>query len=112
MQAESIKSHSHKIAHTHTRGTMEITGQIAGASCSASMYSDNYANGAFYLVGWGNGKTKGVDWNSDSSLIARFAASRTWSGKTSAPSNENSGSTGDTETRPSNYTIRIWKRVA
>ncbi len=91
---------------------MEITGQIAGAPCTSSMYSPSYANGAFALVGWGNGKTRGVDWNSDSSLIANFVASRTWTGKTSEPSNDDSGSTGDEETRPDNYTIRIWKRTA
>ena len=111
-QGQSIQSHDHTIAHTHTRGTMEITGQIAGAPCSSSMYSSSYANGAFALVGWGYGKTKGVDWNPDSSLIANFKASRTWTGNTSEPSNENSGSTGDVETRPSNYTVRIWKRTA
>ena len=91
---------------------MDITGQIAGASCSANHFQSHYAAGAFSLVGWGYGKTQGNDWNSDSSLIANFVASRTWTGKTSEPSDDNSGSTGDTETRPENFTIRIWKRTA
>ena len=91
---------------------MDITGQIAGAPCNSNHFSSSYANGAFSLVGWGYGKTKGVDWNPDSSLIADFVASRTWTGKTSGPSDGNSGSTGDTETRPSNYSVRIWKRTA
>ena len=111
-QDQSLQSHSHTINHTHTRGTMNITGQIAGAPCCNSYFSSSYANGAFSLVGWGYGKTKGVDWNPDSSLIANFVASKTWTGKTSGPSNGNSGSTGDTETRPSNYSVRIWKRTA
>ena len=111
-QNQSLQSHSHTINHTHTRGTMDITGQIAGASCFYNHFSSSYANGAFSLVGWGWGKTQGVDWNPDSSLIADFVASRTWTGKTSGPSDNNSGSTGDTETRPSNYSVRIWKRTA
>lgn len=111
-QDQSLQSHSHTINHTHTRGTMDITGQIAGAPCNYNHFSSSYANGAFSLVGWGYGKTKGVDWNPDSSLIANFVASRTWTGETSGPSDNNSGSTGDTETRPSNYSVRIWKRTA
>ena len=111
-QGQSIQSHKHTINHTHSRGTMEITGQIAGAPCGSNLFSSSYANGAFSLVGWGYGKTKGVDWNPDSSLIANFVASRTWTGNTSGPSDGNSGSTGDAETRPNNYTIRIWKRTA
>ena len=111
-QKQSIQSHKHAINHTHTRGTMNITGQIAGAPCGSNFFSSSYAEGAFSLVGWGYGKTKGANWNSDSSLIADFVASRTWTGKTSGPSEENSGSTGDTETKPANYTIRVWKRTA
>lgn len=111
-QNQSLQSHSHTINHTHTRGTMNITGQIAGAPCTNSYFSSSYANGAFSLVGWGYGKTKGVDWNPNSSLIANFVASRTWTGETSGPSDNNSGSTGDAETRPNNYTIRVWKRTA
>ena len=91
---------------------MDITGQIAGAPCGQNLFNGGYANGAFSLVGWGYGKTKGVDWNNNSSLIANFFASRTWTGETSEPSNQNSESTGDTENRPSNYTIRIWKRIS
>ena len=64
------------------------------------------------MVDWGYGKTEGVKWNLDSSLIANFVASRTWTGKTSGPSEGNSGSTGGAETRPSNYTVKIWKRTA
>ena len=111
-QEQSIQSHSHTIDHTHTRGTFNITGQIAGAPCGKNHFSSSYANGAFNLVNWGYGKTEGVKWNSDSSLIANFVASRTWTGETSGPSEENSGSTGDTETKPANYTIRVWKRTA
>ena len=111
-QEQSIQSHKHTINHTHSRGTMDITGQIAGAPCSSSYFYSSYANGAFSLVGWGYGKTRGVDWNPDSSLIANFVASRTWTGETSGPSDNNSGSTGNAETRPSNYTIRIWKRIS
>ena len=91
---------------------MNITGQIAGAPCGENLFSSSYANGAFSLVGWGYGKTKSADWNPDSSLIANFVASRTWTGNTSEPTNGNSGSTGDKETRPSNYSVRIWKRTA
>ena len=111
-QEQSIQSHKHTINHTHSRGTMEITGQIAGAPCSDKHFYPDYANGAFSLVSWGYGKTEGVGWNPNSSLIANFVASRTWTGNTSGPSDNNSGSTGNAETRPSNYTIRIWKRIS
>ena len=111
-QKQSIKRHDHKINHTHTRGTMEIYGQIAGAPCANTLFNADYAKGAFNLVGWGYGKTEGVGWNPNTSLIADFYASRTWTGETSGPSLLYSEFAGSDENRPANYTIRVWKRTA
>lgn len=64
-------------AHTHTRGTMEITGAIP-----VDDHKIRYVEGAFYQ----NGDYSNCD-NRDSensSPRASFAASRTWSGETSS----------------------------
>lgn len=64
-------------AHTHTRGTMEITGAIP-----VDDHKIRYVEGAFYQ----NGNYSNCD-NRDSengSPRASFAASRTWSGETSS----------------------------
>ena len=117
-QGSQNKEHSHGMdsagGHQHDRGNMEITGQIAGAPCNSTHFSSEYAKGAFNLVGWGYGKTQGVNWNPDSSLIADFAASRTWTGNTSTNGSHSHTvySEGGNESRPENYTICIWKRTA
>ena len=67
-----IKSHNHiQDSHAHTRGTMEITGNMYGAALAA--------DGAFYTTGeYGAGSG---DYNPQN---IGFQASRTWTGATSA----------------------------
>lgn len=106
-QEQSVQAHTHTINHTHTRGSMEITGRIVTQG-TEDKYSS--ASGAFSIeksvTGYGGGH------NGDSESPAfNFTASDGWTGSTSTPSATNSGSYGGTETRPVNSTIRIWRRA-
>lgn len=83
LTVEQMPAHTHTgssstaAAHTHTRGTMEITGAIP-----VDDHKIRYVEGAFYQ----NGNYSNCD-NRDSengSPRASFAASRTWSGETSS----------------------------
>lgn len=83
LTVEQMPAHTHTGssstagAHTHTRGTMEITGAIP-----VDDHKIRYVEGAFYQ----NGNYSNCD-NRDSendSPRASFAASRTWSGETSS----------------------------
>ena len=106
-QEQSIQSHLHTIAHKHSRGTMEITGSLSGTK---DIY--NGASGAFTISYDQKSRPRWEDDRENTYADCSFVASRSWSGYTSEPTNGNSGSTGDTETRPSNYSVRIWKRTA
>ena len=83
LTVDQIPSHTHTGStstagsHSHTRGTMEITGAIP-----VDDHKIRYVEGAFYQ----NGNYSNCD-NRDSengSPRASFAASRTWSGETSS----------------------------
>jgi hypothetical protein len=101
--ASSLKSHTHSWsgttsstgAHTHTRGTMNITGAISYHSWH------NVSSGAFYAdanVDWAKKAGTGTDNNSPVSG-ATFDASRSWTGATSsngAHTHTVSGTTGGT----------------
>ena len=86
---------------------MEITGELLGTK---DIYKG--ASGAFTINYDQNSRPHWEDDKTGTYANCRFVASRSWSGYTSEPTNDNSGSTGDTETRPSNYSVRIWKRTA
>lgn len=85
---------------------MEITGSLAGTK---DIY--NGASGAFTISGDLDSRSRWEDDYAGTYANCNFAASRSWTGETSAPTNNNSGSTGGNETRPVNYTVRIWKRT-
>lgn len=106
-QNQSLQRHNHTIAHTHSRGTMEITGALSGTK---DIY--NGASGAFSIEYDQKSRPRWEDDNAGTYADCTFAASRSWRGYTSEPTNNDSGSTGEDETRPTNYTIRIWKRVS
>ena len=106
-QEQSLQSHNHSIAHKHSRGTMEITGALSGTK---DIY--NGASGAFTINYDQKSRPHWEDDWKETYANCSFVASRSWTGYTSEPTNDNSGSTGDTETRPSNYSVRIWKRTA
>lgn len=86
LSSSQIPAHSHTVTiassggHTHTRGTMEITGTHGG---HAFKYGDpNLANGAFYFSGDANGGA-GKDSNCNVYNM-HFQASRSWTGSTSS----------------------------
>ena len=107
-QGQSVYPHTHTISHTHTRGTMEITGWFK-AYCDNGIGS-NQDNTVFASSGANKGYTSGTAGTYQRTLTLN--ASKGWTGSTSSPSTTTSGSYGTTETRPINSTIRIWKRTA
>ena len=106
-QGQGIQSHNHGIAHKHSRGTMEITGTLSGTK---DIY--NGASGAFTIDSDQDSRPHWQDDRENTYANCNFRASRSWTGETSEPTNDCSENTGGTETRPSNYTVRIWKRTA
>ena len=110
---DNIPSHSHSCgsagSHTHTRGTMNITGTV-GTMC------DNGVNpsGAFYVSGT-SGKLENTsgepDWNT------YFDASRNWTGATSSNGSHSHtiGSTGKGtafNVMPPYIVAYVWRRTA
>lgn len=86
IQQSGLPNHNHtfsgttginNVSHSHTRGTMNITGRI-GAIAEEGSY---YADGAFYQTG-GGGRGHGGGWD----YFVYFDASRNWTGSTSAQS--------------------------
>lgn len=95
-------SHSHTISHTHTRGTMNISGnqylRTAGNTPDsiATEVSGCFTNS--YGTGTPNSTSRAVlGWNGSATSTLRslltFNASSNWSGNTSSPSSSSSGST-------------------
>lgn len=107
-QGQSVYPHTHTISHTHTRGTMEITGWFK-AYCDNGIGSAQ-DNSVFTYTSAAKGYTTGTAGTYQRTLTLN--ASKGWTGSTSSPSTTTSGSYGTTETRPINSTIRIWKRTA
>ena len=84
----TISSHTHTIEHTHTRGTMEITGYFSGFRPQSANIQ---VSGAFYSsmesrVASAEGMP-GVYYNSNINM----KASRSWTGNTSSPDKGVSG---------------------
>ena len=79
-------AHTHTMAHTHTRGTMEITGSYV-----ADQRSRQSPAGAFTAE---NGSSPGRGGSDSAGGKVTFTASRAWSGATSAPSASSTGSGG------------------
>lgn len=106
-------------AHTHTRGTMNITGKIGAARDD---YADAAAGGvgaagAFYIYATDKGYEAGDGhrWN----FSYAFDASRAWTGETSvagththAVTVENTGGGQSFSTRNPYLAVYIWKRTA
>ena len=95
--------------HTHTRGTMEITGNFHIDPdigwCRASAAADG-AN-AFSFSGSATRATGGGSGASGVTNDAYFVASRTWTGETSQ-----SGTITTATIVPPYLTVSIWKRIS
>lgn len=107
-QEQSVQAHTHTINHTHTRGTMEITGRL-GWLGSARYLAGQVQSGALSFTK--DNTDGGKDGTGAVVGFVNLKASDGWTGSTSTPSATNSGSYGGTETRPVNSTIRIWRRA-
>ena len=96
------KQHTHSISHTHSRGTMNITGNIWG------LRTDAGGNGAFSTAGnYSYGAANGSGVNAK----VNFDASKSWSGDTSEPSVSTSGSHGGTEVLVKNIVMPFYLRA-
>ena len=112
IQSDENKKHSHSGvatgsgAHSHTRGTMNITGSVR------INHSGNTGTGAFFKSS--NDGSTSESYPSPGSRYT-FDASRSWTGSTSqAPAHTHPlsiNSSGD-EARPINRTIVVWQRTA
>ena len=104
--------------HTHTRGSMNITGNIImhGSAICTAIYG---TNGAFYGSST-NSTYEGGDCASGASSegIINFSADRTWTGSTSSAGAHSHGAyitgiTGQSTTvQPPALLVNIWKRTA
>lgn len=105
-----VPYHRHNMAHTHTRGSMNITGWFTGDD----RLVQNSNGGAFYDYNsnlGGNGASGG-----GGTGTVYFSANRSWSGSTSQPSSSNTGyagSSGNTmDVRGARIDINVWKRIS
>lgn len=120
--ADEIPSHSHTIsiasagAHTHTRGTMNITGTVR---CHANgSIAQNGATGAFYNPG-GGGKNIDTGGSNSNGAGFNFDASRAWTGATSSNGGHthtvtisNTGGSKAHSIMQPYLAVHMWKRVA
>jgi hypothetical protein len=110
-QESQNKAHSHEMdsagGHKHGRGDMEISGAISGLGVNMG------ASGACYVSRAYSGSNPRMVSDSDARTIS-FLASRTWTGNTSENGSHSHTvhDDGGSESRPENYTIKIWKRTA
>lgn len=114
---DNIPSHTHSCgsagSHTHTRGTMNITGNFGGTD----VQSDYYGNGAFAINSWGNYNDEGGKWQQNYGRNMSFDASRNWSGATSSNGSHahTIGSTGKGtafNVMPPYIVAYVWRRTA
>lgn len=110
-QESQNKAHSHEMdsagGHKHGRGDMEISGAISGLGVNMRV------SGACYVSSAYSGSNPRMISDSDARTIS-FLASRTWTGNTSENGSHSHTvhDDGGSESRPENYTIKIWKRTA
>jgi hypothetical protein len=115
ISVDNIPSHTHSCStvgnHTHTRGTMNITGTFDGNVNDGQ----SGKTGAFYNTGQ---PFKGSDGgNNDPGGVIGFDASRSWSGATS-PNGSHTHTIGNTGSglplniMPPYQTVYMWRRTA
>lgn len=117
LSTDNLPSHSHSCGaagnHTHTRGTMNITGNFGGTDVQGSYYG----NGAFAITSRGNYRDAGGSYESNYGKNMSFDASRNWSGATSSNGSHSHtiGSTGKGtafNVMPPYIVAYVWRRTA
>lgn len=109
-------------AHTHTRGTMDITGFMASYS-TYNLNNDEYwtsgCGGAFYKGSHYKQEASTLNQSSsataDTSRWVDFSGARSWTGETSSVGGgaaHNHGNTGFSSSLPPYLAIYVWKRTA
>lgn len=92
-------------AHTHTRGSMEISG---GFGCVVPDTHSNYTKGSFVSASMGAGRILGGTVYAQNPIWSYdFYASRSWSGETSSV-----GSNQPHNNMPPYLSVYVWKRTA
>jgi len=111
----NLPSHSHSCGsvanHTHTRGTMEITGYH-----DAGDDDSGYSGGAFYFSSRSTSHNV-QQYGGESNAVVNFKASRNWTGATSANGGHthtigNTGSGLPLNVMPPYTTVYAWRRTA
>ncbi len=92
-------------AHSHTRGTMNITGKFSGGELTTYHDSECKGEGAFYVTGekW----YRGAEGSSDNSAVFGFDASKSWTGSTSVV-----GKGKAMAVNPAYFVVDMWVRIA
>ena len=113
-EATHILTQAETPAHTHTRGTMDITGKIqtwTDYNKGNSSFDTACVTGAFHFktgTDWEQGmSTNGASGNSDAQRRVNFTASKTWSGATSSV-----GGNEAHNNMPPYLSVYVWKRTA
>lgn len=110
-QKSQNKAHSHGMdsagGHRHDRGNMEISGYISGFDIK------NGVGESFFFGDVYKGYSPEMTMKPDTRTVS-LQASRSWTGNTSENGSHSHTvhNDGGSESRPENYTIRIWKRTA
>lgn len=116
----NIPSHNHSCGtagnHSHTRGSMNISGTFGTGNQTPSLYKGD-TSGAFYNSGTNGDRFSGGTTNWDRTSRVTFDASRSWSGSTSTAGNHshtigNTGSGTAFNTISPYITAYVWRRTA
>lgn len=96
------------VEHSHTRGTMEISGRVLNYTSNKSKAEGSSPNGAFYGTGSiqydGGGSSSGNHQYPDNIY---FQASRNWTGSTSVEGVSNA----TLNVRGERLTVNVWQRI-
>lgn len=115
LSVANMPTHNHSCSstgnHTHTRGSMNITGSF----CSYNVGEFEHADGAFSDYQWTTSKVAGGNDGTDTKV--NFNASWNWSGATSSNGNHqhtigNNGSGTEFNIMPPYIVAYVWRRTA